>query len=260
MTPEAAAVEPVLSLRRKGFRAVLKRFFLMLLRLTVDFEVQGTDHVPRKGPFLLVINHLGLLDGPMVIATTPRTLEAVVDHQMLDVPVSGKILRWYGIIPVKRDQFDRNVVRQALSLLQSGRPVGISPEAGISSSGVLKEARDGAAYLALRANVPVLPAGITGTETLHGAWDTVTEKVSLRGLEQLAFWRRGRPKMHIDLRYGQPFDLDWAGQSWHERREAIQAASDEIMARIAALLPESYRGFYSDVLERLEFTRRDRSA
>jgi 1-acyl-sn-glycerol-3-phosphate acyltransferase len=257
MTPRVAAVEPVLSLRRKGFRAVLKRFFFVLLRLTVDFEVEGTDHVPRKGPFLLVMNHLGLLDGPVVIATSPRTLEAVVDHQMLDVPVSGKILRWYGIVPVRRDQFDRNVVRQALSLLESGRPVGISPEAGISSSGALKEARDGAAYLALRANVPVLPVGITGTETLHGAWDAVAGKVSLRGMEQLAFWRRRREKIHINLAYGAPFDLGWAGQAWHERREAIQAASDEIMARIAALLPDSYRGVYSDVLGRLGVTPRD---
>jgi 1-acyl-sn-glycerol-3-phosphate acyltransferase len=260
MTAKAAALEPVLSLPRRGYRRLLKQFFRMVLKLTVDFEVDGTDHVPRKGSFLLVMNHLGLLDGPMVIATTPRTLEAVVDYQMLDVPVAGNILRWYGIVPVKRDRFDRNVLRQALSLLQSGRPVGISPEAGISTSGALREARNGAAYLALRANVPILPAGITGTETVHGMWDAVTEKVSFRGLDQLAFWRRNRPKMHIHLKYGLPFDLDWAGQTWRQRREAIEAASDEIMARIAALLPESYRGAYSDVLERLGVTPRDESS
>jgi 1-acyl-sn-glycerol-3-phosphate acyltransferase len=259
MTARADALKPVLSLPRKGYRAWLKQFFRMILRLTVDFEVDGTDHVPRTGPFLLVMNHLGLLDGPMVVATMPRSLEAVVDYQMLDVPVAGNILRWYGIVPVKRDQFDRNVLRQALSLLQSGRPVGISPEAGISGSGALREARNGAAYLALRADVPVLPAGITGTETLHGMWDAVTEKVSFRGLEQLAFWRRNRPRMHVHLRYGRPFDLGWAGQSWQQRRQAIEAASDEIMTRIAALLPESYRGAYSDVLERLGITPRDES-
>jgi len=229
----------------------------MLLRLTVDFEAEGIDHVPRDGPFLLVMNHLGLLDGPMVIATAPRSLEAVVDRQMLYVPVLGKILRWYGIVPVQRDQVDRTVVRRALALLQSGRPVGIAPEAGISSSGALREARDGAAYLALRANVPVLPAGITGTETLHGSYDAVARKASLRGWEQLAFWRRGRPRMQIQLRYGRPFDLDWAGESWQQRREALQAASDEIMARIAALLPASYRGVYSDALERLGIAARD---
>jgi 1-acyl-sn-glycerol-3-phosphate acyltransferase len=260
MTAKAAAVKPVLSLPRKGYRALLKRVFRMLLRLTVDYEVEGTDHFPRKGPFLLVMNHLGLLDGPMVIATTPRTLEAVVDYQMLDVPLAGKILRWYGIVPVRRDQFDRNVLRQTLTLLESGRPVGISPEAGISGSGALREARNGAAYLALRANVPIVPAGITGTETLHGMWDAVTEKVSFRGIEQLAFWRRNRPKMHIYLKYGLPFDLSWAGQTWHQRRQAIEAASDEIMARIAALLPESYRGVYGDVLERLGINPRDESA
>jgi 1-acyl-sn-glycerol-3-phosphate acyltransferase len=257
MTPKAATVEPVLSLPRRGYRTLLTRFFRTILRLTVDFEVEGANHVPREGPFLMVMNHLGLLDGPMVIATTPRRLEAVVDYQLLDVPVVGKVLRWYGVVPVRRDQFDRNVFRQALGLLESGRPVAISPEAGISSSGALRAARGGAAYLALRAQVPILPAGITGTETLHGAWDAMAEKVSFRGIEQLAFWRRGRPKMQIHLWYGRPFDLDWAGQSWQQRREAIETASDEIMARIAALLPESYRGVYSDVLERLGMAARD---
>jgi 1-acyl-sn-glycerol-3-phosphate acyltransferase len=256
MTPKAAAVEPVLSWQRKQFRGLFKQCFRILLRLTVDFEVDGTDHVPRDGPFLLVMNHLGLLDGPMVIATAPRSLDAVVDHQMLDVPVLGRMLRWYGIVPVRRDQVDRTVVRRALALLQSGRAVGIAPEAGISS-GALREARDGAAYLALRANVPVLPAGITGTETLHGSYDAVARKASLRGWEQLAFWRRGRPRMQIQLRYGRPFDLDWAGESWQQRRQALQAASDEIMARIAALLPASYRGVYSDALERLGIAARD---
>jgi 1-acyl-sn-glycerol-3-phosphate acyltransferase len=183
----------------------------------------------------------------------------VVDYQMLNVPVAGKILRWYGIVPVKRDQFDRNVLRQTLSLLRSGRPVGISPEAGISASAALREARHGAAYLALRAKVPVLPVGITGTESLHGLWDSVTEKVSFRGLHQMAFWRRNRSKIQIHLKYGRPFDLEWAGQTWHQRREAIGEASDEIMARIAALLPESYRGVYSDVLDRLGISSRDES-
>jgi hypothetical protein len=65
--------------------------------------------------------------------------------------------------------------------------------------------------------------------------------------------------MHVHLRYGRPFDLGWAGQSWQQRRQAIEAASDEIMTRIAALLPESYRGAYSDVLERLGITPRDES-
>jgi 1-acyl-sn-glycerol-3-phosphate acyltransferase len=231
-----------------------------LVKLTVDYEVEGTDRVPREGPFLLVMNHLGLMDGPVVIATTPRKLDVVIDYQMLDVPVLGQILRAYGVVPVRRDQFDRNVLRQALGVLGGGRPVAISPEAGISTSGELRQARGGAAYLALRANVPVLPAAITGTETLHGMWDAVAEKVTFRGLDQLAFWRRDRRKMSIHLEYGWPFDLDWAGESWRQRKEAIQEASDEIMARIAALLPESYRGAYSDALGRLGITGRDGSA
>lgn len=250
-TYELEQVEPVLTARRRLFRALFRNMMRALVGTVSRYEVEGTQWIPRKGPLLVVMNHLGLLDGPLLLASFPRQLEAVVLDQMLDVPVLGKWLRWYGVLPVRRDRFDRTVLQRSVAVLRSGRALAISPEAGISGSGALRMARSGAAYMALHAEAPVLPVAITGTERVQGAWDSVAEKVSFRGLEQLAFWRSDRPRLELKLIFGRPFDLESAGNSWREKRRALRRGTDEMMERLAALLPSQYQGVYDGALERL---------
>lgn len=192
----------------------------------------------------MVFNHLGLLDGPAILAGFPRQLEGIVDAEMFRVPVLGKLLDWYGFVSVKRGEYDRQVVTRAKAILESGRVLAISPEAGISETGALRKARTGAAYLATLAKAPILPVGITGTEKVHGLWDSAVGKATVRGSEYLALWRAKRPRLQIRLAFGQPFNLEAAGQNWRERRNALGTATDELMERIADLLPSSYRGTY----------------
>jgi 1-acyl-sn-glycerol-3-phosphate acyltransferase len=215
-----------------------------LVSVTADFRIEGVEEIPATGPLLVVMNHLGLFDGPVLLASFPRQLEGIVAAETFDVPVLGKLLDWYGFISVKRGQFDRQVVTRAKALLESGRALLISPEAGISETGSLRQARAGAAYLAVQAKALVLPVAITGTEKVHGLWDATTEKVRLRGAEYLAFWRSRRPKLEVRLTYGQPFNVEAVGKSWRERRRALGAVSDEMMGRIAELLPSRYQGVY----------------
>jgi 1-acyl-sn-glycerol-3-phosphate acyltransferase len=215
-----------------------------VVRSVADFQLEGIQRVPSEGPLLVVVNHLGLLDGPAILAGFPRQLEAIVDAEMFRVPVLGKLLDWYGIISVKRGEYDRQVVTRAKAILESGRALVISPEAGISETGALRKARAGAAYLATLAKAPILPVGITGTEKVHGLWDAAVGKVSVRGTEYLSIWRAKRDRLQIRLAFGQPFSLEAAGKNWRERRKALGSASDELMERIADLLPSSYRGAY----------------
>ena len=222
MSRTGSVSEPPLTAPRRLFRFALRGVLGGLVRTVADLDVKGVQGVPVEGPLLVVMNHLGLLDGPAFLTSFPRTVEGIVDAEMFKVPV----------------------VTRARAILESGRALVISPEAGISETGALRRARAGAAYLAVLAQAPILPVGITGTENLHGLWDSAMGKVNVRGAEYLALWRSKRPRLQIKLAFGQPFNLKAAGQSWRERRRSLGAATEELIGRIADQLPSYNRGAY----------------
>jgi len=195
-------------------------------KLLTHCEVSGRANIPVGGPLLVVFNHLAHLDGPLVLATLPFEVEAIGLSDLYQVPVTGLLLRLYGIIPVHRDQYDREVLRHALQVLAGGRVLALAPEARQSPTGTLQRGRNGAAYLALRSGAPILPIGITGTETIYAAWQ-----------------RLQRPRLSLNI--GIPFRLPGPLARGAERHAQLEAGGDEIMSRIAALLPPSYRGVYA---------------
>jgi cytidylate kinase len=208
-----------------------KRRFLVgilsgLLRLFTRYEVSGQENFPAGGPLLVVFNHIAHLDGLLVVANMPWEVEAITLSDLYDVPVTGHLLRLYGTIPVHRDAYDREVLRLALGVLAEGKVLALAPEARISPSCTMERGRRGAAYLALRSGAPVLPIGLTGTETV------LTDLPRLR-----------RP--HLTVNIGAPFHLQGPLARGAERRAQLEAGRDEIMRRIAALLPEKYRGVYA---------------
>ncbi|MBC8254628.1 MAG: 1-acyl-sn-glycerol-3-phosphate acyltransferase [Ardenticatenia bacterium] len=246
MEKQALIVDPILTARRRLFRWSVRSLMQAIMRTVSDCRIEGIDEIPAEGPLLVVMNHLGLLDAPLLLARFPRPLDAVMLDQMVEMPVLGKLLRWYGVIPVRRDHFDRQVLQRALAVLRGGRALAIAPEAGVSDSGALRQSRAGVAYLAVESRAPLLPVAITGTEKIHGMWDAAAGKLSLRGLDHLAFWRREHPRLELKVTFGRPFTLEAVEKSWREKRRALRAATDEIMGQVAALLPSQYRGVYLD--------------
>lgn len=232
--------------RRQIFRAGVQKVVRGLLNSLTNYQIAGRELVPNSGPLLVVMNHLGLFDAPLLLATFPRSLDGVVLKDVLEIPVLGRLLKWYGVVPVKRDRIDRNVLRLTMALLRSGRAVAIAPEAGVSESGALRLARSGAAFLALETGAPILPVAFCGTETTHGIWDAQSKQLGLQGADNLVCWKRKNERLKISLTFGQPFRLSDYGQTWREKRQALGQATDELMARIAALLPAEYRGVYAD--------------
>jgi 1-acyl-sn-glycerol-3-phosphate acyltransferase len=197
-----------------------------LFRTLSHWEIQGLQNLPKGGPLIVVFNHVAHLDGPLVIASLPWEVEVVSLSDLLAVPVVGQLLRMYGVIQVHRDVFDRQVVRQALQVLAEGKVLALAPEARQSPTGAMEHGREGAAYLALRSGAPVLPIGVTGTETVPSM------------LKHLR-----RP--HVRVNIGASLHLDGPLAHGAARQAQLQAAHGQIMRHIAHLLPAHYQGVYA---------------
>lgn len=142
----------VLSGLRGTFRTALRRAW--------DIRLHGLDGLPATGPVILAANHIGTLDGPLLVASTPRTL-ALAKSELFASRV-GPFLAASGQIPVSREYADVRAVRRCLQVLQAGYRLGIFPE-GLRGTGDMTRLRGGAAYLAMVTGAPVVPVAILGT-------------------------------------------------------------------------------------------------
>ncbi len=210
----------------RAFRKVAVPLLGALFGLLTDVEVRGQENVPREGPVIIAINHLGHLDAPLVVAFAPREVEGIALADLYRVPVTGQILRLYGVIPVHRDEYDREVIRRALKVLAEGKALALAPEARRSPSRALEKARHGAAYLAIKSGARVVPTAITGTEDAN---------------EKLL--RLERPRLTIT--FGEPLSPPAPAPTSRERRQQIAEFTEQIMRAIATMLPPRYRGVYS---------------
>jgi 1-acyl-sn-glycerol-3-phosphate acyltransferase len=206
------------------FYRLAKPLLILLFKVLTRWEVEGRENLPPGGPLLVVFNHLGHLDPALLIATLPWRITGLAVAGLREVPVTGFLLRLGGAIWVNRGHYDREALRKALAVLERGDVLGIAPEGRISVTGALERGKTGPVFLAQRANVPILPIGITGTEE-------APEKLK----------RFQRP--HLRVIIGPVFRLPerLPGRS---RKEQLRANSDFIMRRLAELLPERYRGVY----------------
>jgi len=208
------------------FRRLACLILRTLFRLLTHLEVKGQENLPQGGPLLVAFNHLAHLDGPLVIALLPWSVEGIALSNLYRVPVTGQLLRLYGTIPVHRDQFDRQVIRRALQVLAESKVLALAPEARQSLTGAMERARQGVAYLALRSGVPILPVALTGTEKVYVEWK-----------------RLRRPR--LTLTFGELFVPPPRASKPQARRQQMAELTDEIMHRIAAMLPPEYRGVYA---------------
>jgi 1-acyl-sn-glycerol-3-phosphate acyltransferase len=161
--PELTRLPPLTALRR-AFRALLSILCKGLIALCTRAQVEGLENFPRQGPALVVVNHLGDADIVLGLATLPSPVDALAKMEMYDFPIIGKLMEWYGVIWLHRGQPDRRALRAALQGFQEGRLIGIAPEGRESLTRSLEEGTGGAAFLALKGQVPIVPVTFTGTD------------------------------------------------------------------------------------------------
>lgn len=204
-----------------------RRLFIGVTRLLVwlftDTEVYGIENIPEQGPALFVANHLGDADLIVGLAVVTLPVEFFVKSELFEFPILGKLLEAYGVIWIHRGQPDRRALRAAFQGFEQGRVISIAPEGRESLTGSLEEGTGGAAYLAYKAKVPILPSVFIGTE-------------NARIFGNLKRLRRSK----VTVRIGSLFWLD----EYPNRKEAIDQGTQKIMQKLAELLPTEYRGVY----------------
>ncbi len=212
---------------RLKFTRFLIRF---LLRLLTHIDVHGRENVPTSGNFVIAANHIGLVDAFLPFY--------IIDNTNLVLLVGEKweklwIMRWLGrglnFLFVDRYNPDLKAIRQVISRMKLGEVLVITPEGTRSKVGYLIEGKQGVSYLAAKLNYPLIPVGITGT----------FDNIFFKQLKRLH-----RP--HIIVNIGPAFSIPKLPSEGQDRNEALKTDTDEIMCRIAALLPVEQRGVYAE--------------
>jgi len=195
-----------------------------LLGLITRREYVGLENIPAEPPYIIVTNHLAVFDSPVLLTVCPHTVRAFAAAKHKRNPFYALILVMMGSIWVRRGEVDRRALKGALDVLKRGEVLGMAP-VGTRARGpyALQKGKTGPAYIATRADVQIVPVGLTGTEKI----------------------KRNLPRMRrTDVRVvvGKPFRLPESGRV---RGPKLREYTDLIMYRIAELLPEEYRGVYA---------------
>ncbi len=141
----------------------LKGILPTMFRIIYRAEVHGQENVPKEGGAIIAANHISLWDPPFVGAFCPRRVSFMAKKELFENSVFSSIITSLGAFPVNRGAADRNAIKTALTVLGEGKCLGLFPEGTRSKSGKLGEPEAGIGLIAYKANVPIVPVAITGT-------------------------------------------------------------------------------------------------
>ncbi len=210
----------------------MKKFIVWLIRFIINLiakvKASGYENLPEKGGFVIAVNHLGFLDAPMAYYA--------LNNWNLFIPVAEKweesaILRWLGkylnAIFIDRFNPDLKSMREMIKRMEEGQTLVIAPEGTRARDEKMAQGKPGVAYLASKMGWTIVPVAISGTE----------DRMVIQNLKK---FRRSS----IRLIAGTSFTLPPFPKE--NRDERLQEYTDEIMCRIAVLLPEHNRGYYAE--------------
>lgn len=207
---------------------IIRWLIRLIFNIIARVDVRGYENLPKEGSFVIATNHLGIVDVPIAYYA--------LDYWDMFVLIADKwqkvgLFRWVGkyfnFIFIDRYNADIKALRKVISLMEQDNILVIAPEGTRSRTGALIEAKPGVSYLATKLDRPIVPVAITGTE----------DKALFGSIKRLR-------RAHITLTAGPAFTLPPLPRE--NRDEVLKSYTDEIMCRIAALLPEKYRGVYAD--------------
>lgn len=203
---------------------VVRRLAGIAFPFLFKLRVEGLENVPHTGAAMLASNHAAWIDIPLLAYPVPRATHYMAKIELFQTALLGGIIGMMGAFPVRRGEGDRESLRTAERLLGQGELIAIFPEGHRSESGLIR-GLPGAALIALRANVPVVPVAIINSRAVFQKGHIVIRRPT------------------VTVRYGKPFMLTRSGA--RHTRDDLERGIDEIMTQIARLLPPEEHGVYA---------------
>jgi 1-acyl-sn-glycerol-3-phosphate acyltransferase len=139
--------------------------------------VYGVEHVPRDHPLIIVSNHASYFDPPLLSCAVRRPVAYMAKEELFQVPLLKQAIALYGAYPVKRGSGDRGAIRAAMGALQEGWAVGVFLEGTRTVDGLIHEPKLGAAMIAAKAGVPLLPVSLWGTEKIFRQGSSLPQSI-----------------------------------------------------------------------------------
>lgn len=192
--------------------------FRWLFQLVWSIEIMGEENVPAFGPVVLAANHIGVLDGPLLVAMTKRRSLALAKVELFRTRL-GALLRFVGQISIDRRAIDTTAIRRAVQVLRSGGMLTVFPE-GSRGTGEMEKIRSGGIYLAMLTGATIVPVALIGTAGPRNAKSAIPR------------WQ-GR----IAIMYGEPIVV--AQRPWPRRHAEVVELTETIRQHLAAHVSES---------------------
>ncbi len=209
-------------------RRFMRVFFRTLFRLLGKVEINGFENIPDHNRYVIIFNHVSLVEIPFIAAYWPTIVEIIGAVVVWTRGYQGWVARMWGGIQVNRTAFDREVFKKVQMVFDADRPLMISPEGTRSHTPGLQRGKPGVAYIVDQADAEILPVAVVGN-TL----DFLTK--GLKGDRQ-----------KLQMFVGKPFKVPPLEGRGEAKRQQRQQNTDIMMAKLAALLPEDYRGVYRE--------------
>lgn len=207
-------------------RKIIRPIFKIIFKIISRIETKGFENIPED-PYIMVFNHVSLYEAPLIVAFWPTFPEILGASDVWNRPGQNLLARAYGGIPIDRGEVDRIAMHRMVDAVLSGKSLMIAPEGGRSHAPGMRKAKPGITYLFDKTGAKVLPVAMVGTTD-----DFLSN--ALHGKHPFA-----------SISVGKPFFMPEFNEEGKKGSELRQEKVDYVMRKIAEILPENYRGYYS---------------
>lgn len=185
----------------------------LISKLFFRIKIYGQNHIPKNGGFIVATNHASYFDPPLVGSWMTRQVYFFAKKELFKNKIFGWIITRTNALPVRRGVIERNALEATLAIIKKGYGLTIFPEGTRSKTDQFLEPKPGVGMIAIRAQCPIIPGYVRGTNKLKDC-----------------FW--GREKLSIT--FGEPFSSEWV-TSFPDNKDSYHKIANAVMERIAQI-------------------------